>query len=75
VNRFPTSVTLEQLWGPKFKPDPPENDNGWLILGIFIGAVAGFFACLIGDSGGYFLPVGGLTAFLVWAVGSSKEEK
>jgi hypothetical protein len=32
------------------------------------GLLAGFIGCVIGDSGGYFIPVGGIVCFVLWAV-------
>ena len=63
---FPTSVTPEQLWGPRFKPDPPKEPKGvWkLVRAGFIGAGLGIVACFLGNSGVYFLPVFGVVILL-----------
>jgi len=31
------------------------------------GVLAGFFGCVVGNSGAYFVPVGGVVVFLLWA--------
>jgi hypothetical protein len=43
-------------------------------LWVPLGAVFGFFACIVGDSGGYFVPVWGISTFVLWAAfGRSSE--
>jgi hypothetical protein len=32
-----------------------------------LGALIGFFACVVGGSGGFFIPVWGLSTFGLWA--------
>ena len=32
-----------------------------------LGALVGFFACVVGGSGGFFIPVWGITTFGLWA--------
>jgi hypothetical protein len=36
-------------------------------LWIPLGALVGFFACVVGNDGALFLPVSGLTVFGLWA--------
>ena len=58
------------------QPDPEPDrkkaeklDN--ILLGrLFIpaGALAGLFACLVGNSSAYFIPVGGFATFVLWAM-------
>lgn len=54
------------------KAEKLDTRKFWL-LWIPLGALAGFFACVTGGSGAYFIPVGGIVAFLLWAMfGRSK---
>jgi len=51
-NPFPTSVSLEELYGPQFKPDPPKQAKGiWRLVGflIFAGIVALVICFLFGQ--------------------------
>jgi len=60
---FPLSVELGKL---RFKPDPPkEPTRGWrLMRGALIGVGLGVAACLMENSGAYFLPVFGVVMVL-----------
>jgi hypothetical protein len=59
-------------------PEPDRKKAGKLdtqkFWGLWVpaGILAGFVACIIGQSGAYFLPVGGVATFLLWA-GSKSE--
>lgn len=71
-----SSFTPEELWGPKFKPDPPKQPKGiWkLVRAAFIGLAAGIVVCIVTNSGGYFLPVFGGVTLLLW-IGSMGKSK
>jgi hypothetical protein len=60
---FPLSVELHKL---RFKPDPPKQPTrGWrLVRGALIGVGFGIAACVIENSGSYFLPVFGVVMVL-----------
>jgi hypothetical protein len=50
------------------------DTRAFWFLWIPLGAVVGFFACVVGDSGGFFLPVWGVTTLLLWGMfGRSSE--
>ena len=71
-----TQMTKQQFDNYTFqKPDDrPEkerrekSDNRlFWCLWVPLGAVAGFFACVVGDSGAFLIPVWGITTFMLWA--------
>jgi hypothetical protein len=53
---------------PDRKKAEKSDTRAFWFLWIPLGALAGFLACVLGDSGGFFLPVWGVTTFVLWAV-------
>lgn len=49
------------------KTEKSEFKKFWFLF-VPLGLVAGFFACVVGNSGAYFVPCGGITVFVLWAV-------
>jgi hypothetical protein len=49
------------------KTEKSEFKKFWFLF-VPLGCLAGFFACIVGDSGSYFIPVGGIAVFVLWAV-------
>jgi hypothetical protein len=73
-DKFPTSVSMEQLYGPKFKPDPPKSGmrRFWFIC-VPVGFVLGFaLSVIIGAN--IWLPAWGISTLLIWAVGAEGEK-
>jgi hypothetical protein len=72
TNPFPTSVTPEQLWALRPKPDPPKNGmrRFWFIC-VPLGFLIGLVASVVADADIWF-PCGCVASFVLWAVG--KEE-
>ena len=57
----------------KERREKSDNRLFWC-LWVPLGAVVGFFACVVGDSGGLFVPVWGISTFVLWAAfGRSSE--
>ena len=55
------------------KAEKSDTRKFWC-LWLPLGAVVGFFACVVGNSGGFFLPVWGVTTLVLWAAfGRSSE--
>jgi len=55
------------------KAEKSDTRKFWFLF-LPAGALVGFFACVIGNSGGFFLPVWGVTTFVLWAAfGRSSE--
>lgn len=57
---------------PDPEPDRKKTESSELrkfwFLFVPLGALVGFVACVVGESGGYFIPVSGITIFALWAV-------
>jgi len=73
TNPFPTSVSVDQLFGPKFKPDPPKPDHS-LLIAVFVG----FFLALglsVVINANVFFPAWGVFSFVGWAILSSRKEE
>ena len=71
-----TQMTKQQFDNYTFqKPDDrPEKERReksdtrlFWCLWVPLGAVVGFFACVVGDSGAFLIPVWGITTFMLWA--------
>ena len=52
---------------PDRKKAEKSDTRAFWFLFIPAGALVGFFACVVGNNGAYFLPVGGITTFALWA--------
>lgn len=52
---------------PDRKKAEKQDTRLFWFLWVPLGALVGFFACVVGGSGAYFIPVGGITAFVLWA--------
>ena len=59
---------------PDRKKAEKHNTRLFWFLCLPAGALVGFFACVVGGSGAYFIPVGGITAFVLWAVTGKSSE-
>jgi hypothetical protein len=78
-----TQMTREQYHNylfqqPDLRPDKEKKEKSdtraFWCLWVPLGAVIGFFACVVGGSGGFFVPVWGLSTFVLWAAfGRSSE--
>lgn len=63
---FRVSYTPEEIFGMKTKPPEPKQPDrvGKLLRGVFIGIGLGIAACVLFNSGAYFLPVFGIVFLL-----------
>ena len=52
---------------PDRKKAEKQDTRLFWFLWVPLGALVGFFACVIGNSGGFFIPVWGVTTFVLWA--------
>lgn len=67
LEKFPTSVSVEELHGLKFKEDPPKTHvMRFLVLWVPLGALAGFLACMVEHTGAMFFPVWGVVSLFLW---------
>jgi len=75
MNQIPNYLAyqVEDPEPDRKKTEASELRKFWFLF-VPLGVVAGFFACVVGDSGAYFVPVGGITIFVLWAVLGKKSE-
>lgn len=59
---------------PDRKKAEKQDTRLFWFLWVPLGALVGFFACVIGNSGGFFIPVWGVTTFVLWAVTGESSE-
>ena len=80
TNKFPTSVSVEQLFGPHYidkPPKKPEPTGIWrLVKAMMVALLLTIFVCVVSESGAYSIPVfaGGTLVFWVASMGKEKEE-
>lgn len=75
TNKFPTSVSPQQLWGLKPEPEPePSDTRRFWVLCVPLGLVLGFGLSVLLNTDVFF-PASGVFILLLWACGAGKKEK
>lgn len=75
TNRFPISISVEELYRPKYLPDPPKQPKGgWrLVKSAMIGLVLAVIICVVMESGAWFVPVFCGVTLVGWVCSVGKE--
>ena len=66
------SFQVEDPRPDKEKKEKSDTRKFWCLY-FPAGVLSGFFGCVVGNSGAYFVPVGGIVVFLLWAAFGTSE--